>query len=788
MLFPTFMSTAQQAPTEGNPKSQPGSNTQPEKPASSQTKPATAAKTTPLPAVATVNASITVEAGLLTHDSAKQLFSGWVADHFAVVQVTIGNHSRDQQFILQDVFFDYSRWALSGLYTSGVPIKPQTSFQDYQQGTKPGEISSIGALEVHDGLKSWSVFSPRNTLVNGLVLVGTTAGGFAFLGPTGFTQGVTGYNSAFIPGLQRFWPDRTIDQQTNVLKYGFQDKIVIAKEDPGKTYAFFPIDRFLSGGLADLYREDPAIFFNPAELFLDPNLPIIEPKPKSGDATLAPAAADSSGSSGHCGKHIWRQSDCKQLISMKRRLLALIRSVPSNASLTEADILLDLTSPCQLSDLARKSPPGKASQNKPANEGQPPTSNDEKSATESADVDQKVNATGSGSQTPEDTCPYAGDPKKLTEIQGLKNLMSGASLNSVHIVVSGIMTVDVETIPAIIAGLSFDNESKGESFWSDLKDKQTGVISGRYLTNGKPVITAIKLPASGVQKAGASQQTSTATSTTPVAKQPPKATSKTKTPVSSTTAGSNTTSSTASDGEAKPGADNTTSTSDTTSTPQVSGYISSLVAVQDGSTDSELHFSLQFKRQIPPGSTLTFQVVKTSSKSVNNGTNGANTSETTSSMNYDYSVDYKATTPAPAPAATAPAAAGTAPSITTLTFKGETPATWGAAGNAIAGTISGTGLTDGTVEIKQITIPGESSSEVKDYVKPKDINSGTSGSNATTLNFTLTLSKAIPSGAELLFAVETKDENGKESISKLKPHSIPKTAAKKVTKPKATHP
>jgi hypothetical protein len=157
-------------------------------------------------------------------------------------------------------------------------------------------------------------------------------------------------------------------------------------------------------------------------------------------------------------------------------------------------------------------------------------------------------------------------------------------------------------------------------------------------------------------------------------------------------------------------------------------------------------------------------------------------------MNYDYSVDYKATTPAPAPAATAPAAAGTAPSITTLTFKGETPATWGAAGNAIAGTISGTGLTDGTVEIKQITIPGESSSEVKDYVKPKDINSGTSGSNATTLNFTLTLSKAIPSGAELLFAVETKDENGKESISKLKPHSIPKTAAKKVTKPKATHP
>jgi hypothetical protein len=546
-------------------------NQKPAPPSPKQTKPA---NNTPLQAAATVNASITVEAGLLPRDSAQQLFGGWVADHFAVVQVAIGNHSRDQQFVLQDIFFDYSHWALSGLYTQETPNTPQRTFQEYQQATKPGEISSIGALEVHDGFKSASLFSPRNTWVNGLVLVGTAAGGFAFLGPTGFTQAITGYNSTLIPGLRAFWPDRTIDQQTNVLKYGFQDKMLIAKEDPGKTYAFFPIGRFLTGGLADLYRKDPAIFFNPAELFLDPTLE-------------------------NCTKSSWHGSHCKQLLSIKTLLMDLIHSAPGGADLTDSAILAILTSPCHLPD---------------------PTSDDK--------------TTGKG-------CPLDVSKEKdkaaLMTMLGVKNLMAGASLNSVRIVVSGIMTVDVETIPAMITGVSFDKQSEGASFWSDTKDKQTGVISGKYLANGKPIITAIKLPETSTDKSNpTTNPTSGTKDKAPAATPSRKGTRKSNAGVGLQPANGNV-------AEASTAAPADVSAQN--GTPNIQDYIvdNSLVVVANGSTDSQLHFSVQFKQQIPAGATLTFQVVKASSKSVNSGDGGANISETTSSMTYDYSVGYTQT-------------------------------------------------------------------------------------------------------------------------------------------------
>ena len=186
-------------------------------------------------AISTVKDNIVVSAGLLTQQSATQLFGGWVAEHFLVVQVTVGNQSREQQFVLHDIFLDYSNWKLSGIYgTQATPTSDDSHpLQDYQSGTQQGQISSIGALEIQEALKQNSVFSKRNFFVNGLVLIGASAGGFTFLGPEGFTQGVAGYSSAFLPALQKFWPDRRIDQQSNVLKYGFQDKMVIAKEDPG---------------------------------------------------------------------------------------------------------------------------------------------------------------------------------------------------------------------------------------------------------------------------------------------------------------------------------------------------------------------------------------------------------------------------------------------------------------------------------------------------------------------------------------------------------------------------
>ena len=74
------------------------------------------ANTIPLNATSTVNDCITVEAVLLPRKPAGMLFGGYVADNFAVIKTTISNHCANQQFILHNIYFDYSEWALSGVY------------------------------------------------------------------------------------------------------------------------------------------------------------------------------------------------------------------------------------------------------------------------------------------------------------------------------------------------------------------------------------------------------------------------------------------------------------------------------------------------------------------------------------------------------------------------------------------------------------------------------------------------------------------------------------------------
>jgi hypothetical protein len=228
---------------------------------------------------------VTVEAVLLPRDPAAKLFGGWVAENYAVIKATISNHCDDKQFILHNIYFDYTDWALSGVYKGLIPPPPCSSpmpagssataqaddCAKYTRLSQGGQVATVGALDVQDQLTAASVFSPRNLIVNGLVLVGTVAGGYAFVGATGAAQGIGAYNSAFIPGLQKFWPDRRIDQEKNVLALGYRtdQSTAIAKDDHGSYYAFFPLSVFLMPNLKALFLSNPAAFINPAEVLLD---------------------------------------------------------------------------------------------------------------------------------------------------------------------------------------------------------------------------------------------------------------------------------------------------------------------------------------------------------------------------------------------------------------------------------------------------------------------------------------------------------------------------------------
>ncbi len=87
-------------------------------------------------------------------------------------------------------------------------------------------------------------------------------------------------------------------------------------------------------------------------------------------------------------------------------------------------------------------------------------------------------------------------PAKLDDSETAKNtckekaFLNQLSLNQIRVQVGGTMTVDVDTIPASIDRVQFDNDKDGSNVgkvWG-VTTEQSGTIYGRYLSNGKPEI------------------------------------------------------------------------------------------------------------------------------------------------------------------------------------------------------------------------------------------------------------------------------------------------------------
>jgi len=288
--------------------------------------PGNSGNTISLNATSTVGTCFTVEAVLLPRKPAATMFGGYVADNYAVVKTSLSNHCADQQFILHDIYFDYREWALSGVYAELCPIQPGAPSPmapertteaapggDTQAGNSPGQpvsthpstsaantdestsqcayvspgdpnnqnttgshagqVATVGALDIQGQLTEDSVFSRRNLVVNGLTLVGQVAGGYAFVGSMAAVQGIGAFNSVFVPSLSKFWPNRSLNQEKFLLSLGYRtDQITaIAKEGHGSYYVFFPLATFLTPRLKKLFLDDPAVFLNPAEAWLEPN-------------------------------------------------------------------------------------------------------------------------------------------------------------------------------------------------------------------------------------------------------------------------------------------------------------------------------------------------------------------------------------------------------------------------------------------------------------------------------------------------------------------------------------
>src|SRR6266403_801753 len=83
--------------------------------------------------VNTVNSSVSAEAVLIPFNDARRIFGREIAKNYAVIELNIGNKSPDAAIIVQGVFINYERWALSGIPHGQAKLLPEPSrFDPYQ--------------------------------------------------------------------------------------------------------------------------------------------------------------------------------------------------------------------------------------------------------------------------------------------------------------------------------------------------------------------------------------------------------------------------------------------------------------------------------------------------------------------------------------------------------------------------------------------------------------------------------------------------------------------------------
>ena len=539
-----------------------------------------------------------------------------------MIALTISNRSSDEAFIVHSVFVDYSRWLLSGASpypqddpscrTASPGTNPSSSaesapnapagqpssgqghaqspncgnpLQSWQQQTLGNQIDSVETRIVRGELLDRQPWTTRNWVLRALQAAGSIATGFTFVTSSqSWIRGIGAFNGSGIPAAQTLWPDATVGQMNRISDFGFQVNKVIAKESSDIIVAFFPIERFLPPDLASIFISYPAAFFAPMAAKIDPK---VKDRLKPYMDLIFPD---------------------KEIDNM----IAHLHEVVSGECL-----LLN------------------SSNTQPA---------------------QPANTTNSGNTQPADT--------NLLRACQTADLVNRLSLNVVSVRVGGTMTVDVNKVPPQITEVDIDTPSGKDaaSMWAK-GENLTGVIRGSFLGGGTPSVT------------------------------------------------------------------------------NVDSKVLQVKGVAEGSSDTELHFTITVSDNLPAGtSKLSFQVSKKSDGS------------TIMSATHDYTIDV---TNAP-------------PQITAVdidTPSGKDAASMWAKGENLTGVIRGSFLGGGTPAVTNVDS------------KVLQVEGVAEGSSDTELHFTITMNDNLPAGTSKLSFQVSKKSDGSTITSATHDYTMQTTGA-----------
>ena len=371
-----------------------------------------------------VKGNVTAQAVLIPSYVAKHIFGGEIANNYAVIELTVTNKSSDAALIIQGIYIDYSDWALSGSVGSANPCKESqdsNSMSQYESCTQPNQVASEEYRVIRGQLQERQPYTKRNLVVGGLTLLGSVLSAYSFaINEQGYQRGISAFSGNVIPAIRAFVPDQTVDEMNRISDVGFRTPMIVAKQGSDIVVCFFPIRRFLSKSFVDLFKKNPAVFFNPFEMLVDKDI-------------------------------------------MKRFKKKLPPEIVTQFASHKTD-LADFM-PCYLRLRAATSPLQNEGRESPADE-----------------LNKKVI----------ESClkklRLADQSDQMASLLVMLDTISRMSLNTVRVVIDGVMSVETTSLPAKVESIAIDGQDTDPTLWTDTTTEKIGTIKGAYLTGGTPKI------------------------------------------------------------------------------------------------------------------------------------------------------------------------------------------------------------------------------------------------------------------------------------------------------------
>ena len=406
----------------------------------------------------TVRDNVDASAVLIPARDASRIFGPEIGQHYAVVEVNVGNKSPDAALIIHSVFIDYTRWGLSGASpddseSGNEDAAGQDRQSQYQSQNQSTQVASEEYRLVRGQFLNAQTWRTRSWVMRLLTLAGNVAGAYTFsLNEQGFIKGIAAFNGVVVPGINTAWPDTSQDQMNRINDLGFRANKMVPKGASEVIVCFFPIDRFLTPGFRKLFLKAPSLSFAPDLLLLDKSIQNDVAKVLGADLGINPEDIGATDPPSMLKKlHKYMPCYVNILNDAKSGVGPRRKTVYSELKQRELDVCL--------SGFGLKRTLGKDG-----------------------------SLLGLERDTP-------GDPYGFATFMALDHI-SQISLNKVSITVDGVMTLDTTALAAKIEGVSFDAVAgctgpEAPCFWSPVVagGARTGTISGSYLTDGKVSIT-----------------------------------------------------------------------------------------------------------------------------------------------------------------------------------------------------------------------------------------------------------------------------------------------------------